>query len=98
MVHIRKRFSLDQIKVLVSAYLKGRVSRKEIQEELGIGKTRFFFLLKRYRKDPHAFTLIYCRNTPPKLSGEVSLAIEDGLLFEKKLIENPTLPIFSYNY
>lgn len=98
MTHIRKRFSLDQVKVLLSAYLKGRVLRKEIQEELGIGKTRFFFLLKQYRKDPQVFTLIYRRHTPPKLNSEVSLAIQDGLLFEKKLIEDPTLPIFSYNY
>lgn len=98
MKHIRKRFSIEQIKILFAAYLKRRMTRKEVEEELGIGKTRFFALLKLYKNDPAIFSVSYHRFTPPKLTHQTSAAIEQGLLFEKALIQNPNLPITTYNY
>ena len=55
MKHIHKRFSVEQIKLLLSAYLKRRMTREEVGQELGIGKTRFFALLKRYKQNPDVF-------------------------------------------
>lgn len=98
MKHIRKRFSIEQIKILFVAYLKRRMTRKEVEEELGIGKTRFFALLKLYKNDPTIFSVSYHRFTPPKLTHQTNAAIEQGLLFEKALIQNPNLPITTYNY
>jgi hypothetical protein len=40
----------------------------------------------------------YQRDTPARLSTEVEAAIAEELLREKELVENPELPISSYNY
>lgn len=98
MKHVHKRFTTDQVKLLVSAYLKRRMTREEVEKELGIGKTRFFALLKKYKNDPDHFSLSYHRNTPKKLSASVELAIIEGLRFDKQLIVDPNVPITTYNY
>lgn len=98
MKHIHKRFTTDQVKLLLSTYLKNRVTSEEVINELGIGKTRFFALLKRYRQNPGAFSFAYHRYTPKKLSYEKECAIRDGLRFDRELIDNPNIPIITYNY
>ncbi|HLE82186.1 MAG TPA: hypothetical protein VJA25_12940 [Dehalococcoidia bacterium] len=98
MGQLHKRFSAEQIKFLLQAYCQGTVNRAEIQEMLGIGKTRFFALLREYRHDPQAFSLTYRRTTPAKLSPAVETEIARQLLREKKLVEDPDLPISDYNY
>ena len=45
MAQIHKKFTVDQVKVLFSSYQAGHISRAEIENTLGIGKTRFFALL-----------------------------------------------------
>lgn len=98
MKQIHKQFSLDQVKLFYFAYLKRRMTRKEVQQELGIGKSRFFELLKQYRRNPAGFSIEYHRHTPTKLNYEAERAIQDGLRFDKQLIENPAIPITTYNY
>lgn len=46
MKQIHKKFSIDQVKLFFSAYLKRRITREEVEKELAIGKSRFFALLK----------------------------------------------------
>ena len=41
MTQLHKRFTNDQVKVLLQGYSQGLLARDEIQEILGIGKTRF---------------------------------------------------------
>lgn len=77
MKHIHKRFTVEQVKILLSAYLKKRLSSEEIKNELGIGKTRFFALLKRYKQNPAVFSFIYHRHTPTKLTFEEEYAMRD---------------------
>jgi hypothetical protein len=55
-------------------------------------------LLKEYRRDPAEFSITYKRETPARLSGEAEAAMAKELLREKELVENPELPITSYNY
>ena len=98
MKHIHKRFAVDQVKLLLSSYLKRRVTREEVENELGIGKTRFFAVLNRYRQNPDNFSFDYHRRTPTRLTYETECAIQDGLRFDKQLIENPAIPIITYNY
>ena len=62
MVQIHKEFTNSQVKELVERYLRKEIERKYIQEVLGIGKTRFFALVKAYRKDPDKFSIQYTRN------------------------------------
>lgn len=98
MVQVHKKFTDDQVQNLLGRYLKHEIERKYIQEILGIGKVRFFALLKEYRKNPQCFSIKYQRTTKPKLSNEAEEAIIKELMMEKKLIENQGVPIRKYNY
>ena len=76
MTQLHKRFTDEQVTVLLNGYCQGLLARAEIQEMLGIGKTRFFALLKEYRKEPEAFSVAYERHTPGRLSAVVDVEIE----------------------
>jgi len=67
MTQIHKRFTDDQVKVLLQGYCQGKLDRSVVEEVLGIGKTRFFALLKKYRQYPDKLSLSYERTTPCRL-------------------------------
>ena len=98
MVQLHKRFTDTQVKELIERYLKREIERSYIQEVLGIGKTRFFTLIKAYRHNPHEFSIHYTRHTSTR---RISQDVEDSILrevqIEKKLIENPDIPLRHYN-
>jgi ribosomal protein S17 len=98
MTQIHKRFTAEQVKVLFQGYCQGNLSRSDVEEMLGIGKTRFFALLKIYRQDQDAFSIAYHRSTQGRLSAETESQIEQELLREKDLIADKDLPIHDYNY
>ena len=98
MDQLHKRFSIEQVKVLLQGYCHGTISRGELEEVLQINKTRFFALLKEYRRDPEAFSTRYEREAPARLLPQMEAAMAEELLREKKLVEDPRLPISSYNY
>ena len=98
MDQLHKRFTADQVRVLLQGYRQGTMSRAEVEEMLNIGKTRFFALLKEYQQSPATFAIAYERGTPARLSGSVEAAIGKALLREKELVDDPRLPISDYNY
>lgn len=98
MEQIHKRFINEQVRVLLKGYYQGTLDRATIEEILGIGKTRFFALLKQYRRNPDGFSLTYKRATPTRFPASVEEEIIKELLLEKGLINDPTLPITTYNY
>lgn len=98
MSQLHTHFTTEQVKMLFSAYEAGHLSRSEIETTLGIGKTRFFALLKQYRQAPDTFSIAYQRHTPPRLSPETEERIRIELAREKALVEDPQLPISGYNY
>jgi hypothetical protein len=98
MGQIHKRFTAEQIEVVLQGYCRGTIERTSVEETLGIGKTRFFALLKEYRHNPKAFSLSYKRATPAKLSAPVEAEIGRELLRERDLVEDRRLPISGYNY
>jgi len=98
MTQIHKQFSSEQVKVLLQGYEAGHLSRDEIERTLGIGKTRFFALRKKYREDPDSFSMQYERTSPKRLSAEAEEKIRLELQREKELVENKELPISGYNY
>lgn len=65
---------------------------------IGIGKSRFFVLLKAYRINPDHFTIAYQRKTHARISSAVETEIEKALLQEKAFVEDSDLPISGYNY
>ena len=98
MDQIHKRFTTEQVKVLLKGYYQGMLDRAAVEEILGIGKTRFFALLRQYRHDPGRLCLGYQRETPTRISARVEKEIEKELMVEKNLIDDSTLPITTYNY
>lgn len=98
MSQIHKRLSDEQVLFVLRQYGRGVLSRSDAQRVLGVGKTRFFALLRAYRRQPEAFSLIYHRPSPGRLSATVEQAIAHELLRERPLIEDPGLPISDYNY
>jgi hypothetical protein len=98
MGQIHKRFTDEQVRLLLEGYTQGRITRSEIESILEINKTRFFAIVKGYRKSPKGFSVQYHRDTPGRLSDEAEEAITRELLREKALVEDSRLPIGSYNY
>ncbi|MFH2104487.1 MAG: hypothetical protein ABIJ39_14160 [Chloroflexota bacterium] len=98
MDQLHKRFTVEQVKMLLRSYEEKKLNRMEVEEILQINKTRFFAILKEYRQDPETFSIAYERKSPARITAEVEAAIAEGLLREKALVEDPQLPISSYNY
>jgi len=48
MEQIHKRFTTEQVGVLLKGYCQGTLDRSAIEEVLGVGKTRFFALVLRF--------------------------------------------------
>jgi hypothetical protein len=82
----------------MQSYDQGQLNRRELQELLDIGRSRFFALLKDYRRDPAEFSIDYQRATPTRLSADVEAEMAQALLREKEIVEDPNLPISGYNY
>jgi hypothetical protein len=98
MKQLHKRYTLEQVKVVLHGYCQGMLSRTEVEALLQINKTRFFALLKDYRSNPDTFSITYQRQTPAKLTARTEAAIKQELLREKALVDDPQLPITNYNY
>jgi len=99
MKQLHKKFNDCQVKELMTRYLKKKIERKDLQKVLGIKKTRFFALIKRFKDDPENFSVSYFRSTPTRT---ISKAIETNIMkelnTEKDLIKAKEVPIRWYNY
>jgi hypothetical protein len=82
----------------MQSYDQGQLNREELQELLGIGRSRFLVMLKDYCRDPVGFNIAYQRATPARLSADVEVEMAQALLREKEIVEDPNLPISGYNY
>jgi len=98
MGQVHKRFTTEQVRVLLKGYCQGTLERSAIEEILGISKTRFFALLRQYRRGMEEFSLAYHRTTPTRIPASAEKQIEAELILEKGLIEEPSLPVSNYNY
>ena len=99
MAQLHKNFTDHQVKELICRYLGKEIERSYIQEILGIGKTRFFALVKKYNEDQDSFSIEYKRKgTSRKISKDIEYNIMKELEIEKQLIADPEVPLRSYNY
>lgn len=99
MVQLHKKFTDSQVKELIERYLSKEIERKYIQEILGIKKTRFFALIKRYHTDPDNFSIQHTRKSKTRgIAKSAEKNILKELFIEKKLIQDKAVPIRSYNY
>ena len=98
MSQIHSRFTSDQVKELLTRYLRDEIERKYIQEILGIKRRRFFALLKQYRENPQDFTIEYQRASHPRISQDLEKNMLRESSVEKKIIQNKDIPLETYNY
>ena len=98
MDQVHKRFTAEQVKVLLRGYCQGILDRPAIEETLRISKSTFFVLLREYRHNPDEFSLAYHRETPTRIPARVENEIEKELMLQKNLLDDSTLPITTYNY
>lgn len=96
---IHKRFTDEQIKLLLDLYLRKSLHLDEILFQLGCSRSRFFQILKKYRTSPEDFTIVYHRHKPQhRLPVEVDNLIRQELKAEYQLICDPKTPITQFNY
>jgi hypothetical protein len=86
MGQIHKRFTDEQVRLLMQSYDQGQLRREEVQELLGIGRSRFFALLKDHRRDPAGLSIAYQRAAPARLSADVEAEMAQALLREKEIV------------
>ncbi len=90
MAQIHKRFTDEQVKVLLKGYCQGLLDSTRVEGMLGIGRSRFFILLKEYQHDPDGFSLTYQRKSQRRIPVRVEEEIEEGLILEKNLLDDST--------
>lgn len=99
MSQLHKRFNTDQVKSLLSRYLKKELKTRYLLEILGVKRRRFFKLVSAYRKDPETFSIDYPRHHANR---SVDPKIEENILKElsldKKAILSKDIPLKNYNY
>jgi len=84
---LHKKFSTSQVKSLLESYIRKEIELSYLLSILGIGRSRFFWILKDYRQNPSTFSIEYARNcSNRKVSSEVEDDILAELYIEKKLI------------
>ena len=99
MGQLHTRFTDSQVKDMLQRYLNREIERTYLQTILGIGKARFFRLLRHYRANPTTFSVRYARRTPPhRLDPGIEPNILKELAIDQQAIQNPTIPLRSYNY
>jgi hypothetical protein len=66
--HVRKLFSVEQVKEVFQRYLARQIGVEQGSAILKIRRRQFFKLLKVFREKPESFSLEYSRKTPLGLS------------------------------
>lgn len=96
---LHKRFTTEQVKIILQWYEAKAIDFRGARERLEISEQRFCQLLTEFRKNPDSFSIAY----PPRLAhnratNAVNLIIHKELEKEKALIENRDMPVWQYNY
>lgn len=99
MSQLHKRFSSEQLKIILNLYIQKKMELKEVLSQLGIKERRFYKILAQYKKDKTNFSINYSReNANYRLSRDIDDVIRVELGKEKAIIENKSIPVTEYNY
>ncbi len=97
--HLRKLFSVDQVKEVFQRYLSRQIAVDQASAILKIRRRQFFKLLKLYREGPESFSLDYTRKAPPrKIDAKAEARIMQELKKETEIIGDKRNPVRFYNY
>jgi len=96
---IHKRLADEQVRGLLERYCSGEIELEYVLQILEIRRSRFFELLKSYKENSCNFSIAYNRQEKTR---QIPLQVEKNIIkelrVEKALIEDPAMPVKSYNY
>lgn len=96
---LHKRFTADQVKIILQWYCDKAIDLKGARERLEISEQHFFRLLKNYKEHSATFSIQYPhREAHNRLEQKTDDAIRFELEKEKSLIQNHAMPVTQYNY
>ena len=96
---LQHRFTDEEVRELFIRYINKEIPAHYIQTLLDIRRRRFFELLKALRDNPDTFTLLTKnRELRRRIDTEIEKNITKELIEEKRLINDPEIPIRNYNY
>ena len=99
MAQLHKRFTDEQVKDMLTRYLKREIEGPYIRAVLSLSKTHFFRLLSRYQAHPATFSIQYTRRAPTRrLDPHIEQNIVRELTIDQRAIQNPQIPLRAYNY
>ena len=98
MSQMHKKFSTDQVKMILNLYILNKMELKEVLNQLGIKERRFYKILAQYKKDKTNFSIEYSRDSSNhKIDDNTEYLIMEELEKEKLIIENRNIPVNTYN-
>jgi len=97
---LHSRLTDEQVAAIIGRYVKRELSAEQAMDMLGLGRSQFFEWAKKYRDGPSGdFSVAYSRQAS---NYKISEDLEEKLLaefkMEKALIDDPSMPVRSYNY
>jgi len=96
---IHKNVCDEEARRIFALYEEKSLSRAEAQQQLGVKDSQFYVWLAVYRANKQSFSVTYNRKTTNrKLPHNVAIHIRRELEQDKRLIDNPAIPIMFYNY
>lgn len=99
MSQLHKRFSSDQVKMILNLYIMKKMELKEVLNQLSIKKRQFQTILAKYKKDKNNFSIEYSRkHANYRLDKNIDEVIATELTKEKAIIENRDISVSEYNY
>lgn len=96
---LHKKFEVSEVKEIFERYLSKEVDLEVTLRLLGIGRSRFFDLLRSYREKPDKFCLEYRRKSPTRRidpRAEKKLWVE--LKKDHQIVKDRKNPVRRYNY
>lgn len=99
-LQIHKRLNNETVGHVLNKYCQGILKAKLAISRLGVGRTRFYELVNKFKNDKVNFSINYRRQVKvEKINNQVRRNILLELKTEKeKIVDNPEVPTKSYNY
>jgi hypothetical protein len=94
------RLTDEQVVAIMSRYVRRDIDADQAMNMLELGRSQFFEWVKKYKSGPPSgFSTGYFRKTPDhRIGNKLEEHILDELKIEKKLVDDPLMPVKQYNY
>ncbi len=95
---IHKRLSNELVRTVLERYVSKELDVERAMGLLGLKRSQLFEWVKRYKENPENFCIESNRPGNRRISRELEENIIKELKTEKRLIDDPSMPIRDYNY